>query len=258
MRASKPPHSIQGQPLGWALAKLRHSRVRFNRWPVAALALVLALPVLAQQAASREQEQIRRLRQQVQQLQQELATQQQSAQQASRDKAEAERKLQGVQSEASRSRAAVRAGAGKVAELEQSLESLRSEHGNLQSRGAELQTELDKSRAAIAQLRSESEQRRQQLGSRDSALASLQQRHRTQAEGLQTCIVRNQALQTLGQELLQRWSGKGLGETLAVKEPFLRLNQVELENLVQGYQDKLDKEALAAASSGALPSPAPQ
>lgn len=257
MRASRPPSSVHWQPLGWVLAKLRHSRVRIKQWQVAALALVLALPAVAQQANSREQEQIRRLRQQVQQLQQELATQQQSAQQAGRDKAEAERKLQGVQSEASRSRAAVRAGAGKVAELQQALESLRSENTGLQGRGAELQTELEKSRTAIVQLRSEAEQRRQQLGTRDNALASLQQRHRAQAEGLQTCIVRNQALQTLGQELLQRWSGKGLGETLVAKEPFLRLNQVELENLVQGYQDKLDKEALAAASSSAPSSPAP-
>ena len=50
---------------------------------------------------------------------------------------------------------------------------------------------------------------------------------------------KNLALFKLGNEILKRYERFGLGDALAAKEPFTGIAKVKLENLVQGYQDKL-------------------
>jgi len=50
---------------------------------------------------------------------------------------------------------------------------------------------------------------------------------------------RNVALYGLANEILTRYEKFSLGDALAAKEPFTQLTRVKLENLVQGYQDKL-------------------
>lgn len=50
---------------------------------------------------------------------------------------------------------------------------------------------------------------------------------------------KNLALFKLANEILTRYERFGLGDALAAKEPFTGIARVKLENLVQGYQDKL-------------------
>jgi hypothetical protein len=57
----------------------------------------------------------------------------------------------------------------------------------------------------------------------------------------------------------QLYADKGVADVLAHNEPFLQTRRVALENLLQGYQDKLDKLALkaAAAAPGTPPATPP-
>jgi chromosome segregation ATPase len=50
---------------------------------------------------------------------------------------------------------------------------------------------------------------------------------------------KNLALFNLGNEILTRYEKFGLGDAVAAREPFTGIARVKLENLVQGYQDKL-------------------
>ena len=50
---------------------------------------------------------------------------------------------------------------------------------------------------------------------------------------------RNIALYGVANEILTRYEKFSLGDALEAKEPFTQLTRVKLENLVQGYQDKL-------------------
>lgn len=204
------------------------------------------------QQASREQELIRRLRQQVQQLQQEQAVQQQAAQRAGAEKQQAQAQLEAAQAELRRLRGGSATQARQAAEQAQALEALRGERDALQARADEQRTALEAAAAERRRLRSAAEGLQQALSLREAARGELASRHELQAQGLQTCIANNQALHALGSELLQRWANKGLGEVLAQNEPLLQLKRVALENLLGGYQDKLDALALKPAGGGPL------
>ena len=53
---------------------------------------------------------------------------------------------------------------------------------------------------------------------------------------------KNLALFRLGNEILVRYENFGLGTALAAREPFVGTARVKLQNLVQGYQDKLSEQ----------------
>jgi len=67
---------------------------------------------------------------------------------------------------------------------------------------------------------------------------------------------RNVALFQLGNDILTRYEKFSLGDALAAKEPFTQLTRVKLENLVQGYEDKLIAQKVGMNSpTGALSTP---
>jgi chromosome segregation ATPase len=208
---------------------------------------VSAVPAGSQQA-SREQEQARRLRQQVQQLQQQLQQQQTEQQQAVQrieaEKAQALSKLQAADVELKRTKGAAGERARQDGQMAKELQDLRDQNTRL---GADLETlkmESMASARSLQQQRTEQATLQRRLEQRETALSDLQARHANQAQGLQACIVNNQALHALGGELLQRYADKGIREVLGHNEPFLQSGRVTLENLLQGYQDKLDQQAL--------------
>jgi chromosome segregation ATPase len=220
----------------------------------AALCCSVAMAAAFGEPSSRELEQIRRLRMQVQELQQEQTAQQDAAQRAAAEKAEAKAKLDAAQAELRRTRSAAGAQAQSLGELQKELDALREERNALQAQAAELQAELQASTRSVQALRTTSAEQQRALARHEAAYADLDARHTTQARGLQTCIANNQALNEVGQELLQRYAGKGVGEVLAQNEPFLQFKRVALENLMQGYQDRLDQaalEPLPGAATGA-------
>ena len=53
------------------------------------------------------------------------------------------------------------------------------------------------------------------------------------------CLKDNSELVTLGQDLLQRYENKGLGEVLGANEPFIQAGRVRLENLGDEIRAKL-------------------
>lgn len=225
-------------------SKLHPSRIRPGRVPALflsvafwVLAFGMCLPPAAQAQSKKDQEQVRRLRQQVQQLQQEQASQQAAAAKAAQDKAAAETELKKAQEEAG----AVRASASRrAASLSRELQAATSERDALQAKLAETQAQLDKTTAALALSRSK-------LAERDEQWTRLDADHKTQSATLAACQAHNVELYKLGSELLTRYQNKGLGEVFATGEPFTQIKRVELENLVEGYRDKLDRERQPAA-----------
>lgn len=56
---------------------------------------------------------------------------------------------------------------------------------------------------------------------------------------VERCQTQNQALFQVGNEILDRYRDVGVTDVIATREPFLGLKRVELENLVQDYDDRL-------------------
>lgn len=57
---------------------------------------------------------------------------------------------------------------------------------------------------------------------------------------------KNIALFNTANEILDRYKGYSLGKALTAREPFIGTTRVKVENLVQGYQDKILDQRIAA------------
>jgi len=69
---------------------------------------------------------------------------------------------------------------------------------------------------------------------------------------------KNLELFKTGNEILTRYEQFSLGDALAAKEPFVGVNRVKLQNLVQDYKDKLlDHAVVSGQPPAALPPVAP-
>lgn len=62
----------------------------------------------------------------------------------------------------------------------------------------------------------------------------------TQTEKMELCISNNHRLYEINQELLGKYENKGIWSVLSQEEPFTGLKQVEIENLVDDYQYRMD------------------
>jgi len=220
-----------------------------------AIAMAFACTAAQAQTPNRDQELVRRLRQQVQQLQAQQAsaqTAQQAELQQARDAAAAQKAdAQGLQAELRRAKQAGAERQQRADAAEQALQALQAERSTLQQQLELLQQRQRDTEASLAKARSDNDGVQTSLKRRELQLSELADRHVLQAQGLKQCIDNNQALQLLGRELLQRYADKGIGEALTTAEPFLQTRRVALENLVQGYEDKLDQLALKAAAAPA-------
>jgi chromosome segregation ATPase len=74
---------------------------------------------------------------------------------------------------------------------------------------------------------------------KEAERAQLAQAAAQLTERPELCSTRNAELFKVGSEILDRYAGVGFGDVLTKREPFLGLKRVELENLVQDYRDKL-------------------
>jgi len=59
------------------------------------------------------------------------------------------------------------------------------------------------------------------------------------------CEVKNTELYKFGRELVDAYDRQDLFSTISAKEPFTRLKRIEIETLMQDYQDKLRANAIA-------------
>ena len=61
-----------------------------------------------------------------------------------------------------------------------------------------------------------------------------------QTEKINLCIANNRKLYEVNKEVLSRYENKGLWDSLSQAEPFSQLSQVEIENIIDDYQYKID------------------
>lgn len=59
--------------------------------------------------------------------------------------------------------------------------------------------------------------------------------------------VKNAEMFKIGNEILDRYKGFGLGTALTAREPFIGITRVKLQNLMQSYQDKLVAQKIRPA-----------
>ncbi|WP_238376482.1 hypothetical protein [Thiobacillus denitrificans] len=178
---------------------------------------------------------LRRMQQQVQQLDQARAQAEQDRAAALADNEALTREIAGEIVTARRERAA-------RGRLERELEAARKELDALRARLGDTEKQLADSQArqqvdaqALRQLHTVKERTARELSgvSRD----------------LTVCRAHNGQLYGLGREMMQRYREKTCADAVAQIEPFTGLKRVEVENLLETWRDRLDGEKIGVPVS---------
>ena len=129
------------------------------------------------------------------------------------------------------------------------LRQLSSERDALQAENAQLKADLGtvkaKKTSSDGALVKSKETLREIQENLDKTLAEKQVAEASAAERgrqVEQCTTKNTKLYQLNSELLQRYASKGVMDAMARREPFTGLKKVEMENLIQDLQEKLDEQ----------------
>jgi len=188
---------------------------------------------------SRERQMLRRMQQQVQQVDQARAQAEQGKATALADKETAERDLEKTRSDTAATRRQLAGERSVRIRIERELQALQTERDMLKARLADSEKQLADSTAlqsSIAQTLAQAESEKKQAAAR---LAGKEQ-------DLNVCQSHNGRLYGIGREMMQKYRDKSCQDALAQAEPFTGLKKVEVENLLEIWRDRLDRETHGA------------
>lgn len=208
------------------------------------LGALLVSPVFAEdKKAARDQELIRRLRQQVQQSQQEVEQAKAQAAQAGAAAQAAKADIDKARSEADRVR-------GRVGAAERRAATVQAELDAVKEGKAAVEAELSKVNARLAETQAKLSETTKTLQTSEANGRSLKTALSAEESSRQSCEKKNLTLYRYSVDLLTRYQNKGVWSALKQAEPFTGIKQVEIENIVEEYRDKLDAEKLPANTAG--------
>ena len=159
----------------------------------------------------------------------------------------------------------------KAAKAQRMLRQMALERDTLQTENAKLKGELDalnrklgdvkksseaalgKSRGNYTSLNENFQTTTQNLLKVEADKNQLQETLGEQAQLLVSCEDNNAKMVQINRELLARYEKKGALDVMLQREPLTQLKRVEIENIAQEYQDKIDqlefKKKLADAAT---------
>lgn len=157
-----------------------------------------------------------------------------------------------------------------LAKAQQMLKSLSAERDSLKAENAKLNArlnaELDEMKARLSETKSsasaaaarsaaESESQREAIAAGDARAKDLEvklqdtdSRLAARDKELSACTADNKKLGALSKELLGRYADKGMWDAMLVREPLTQIKRVELENLVQQYDDRITESSVTPAT----------
>jgi uncharacterized coiled-coil DUF342 family protein len=162
-------------------------------------------------------------------------------------------KLQAMVKSLTAERDAAKAESAKLAEEMKQFEQLKKDHlaavaakeqlgGELSaqrnSNGA-VREQLDKTHAKLQEVIDKHKEVSQAKTELNNELTALKTKQQVTEQQLGICGEHNVKLYQSAKELLDRYQGKGTLATLMQDEPLLQFNSVEMEGIVQDYEDKL-------------------
>ena len=190
----------------------------------------------ADKKAGREREALRRVQQQLSQAQEQMSVLEQ-------EKAKLAADLE-------KSRSSSKAVEGKVASLKRGISAGKQQQTALAKELTQVKEELATTAQQLAETKKTLAETTQTLQQTESEKRNLEVVKARNEREIASCERKNIALYGVGRSLMDRFERKTCGESLAQKEPFTGLKQVETENLLEEYRDKLDEQKLVKAPGG--------
>jgi len=187
---------------------------------------------------SREKQMMRRLQQQMQQIDQSRAQAEQEKATALADKEAAERELEKIRSDTAATRRQLVGERSARSRMEADLKTMQAELEGLKLRMADTEKKLADS---MALQRTTAER----LAQTESAKKQTESQLAGNRQDLKICQTHNGRLYVIGREMMQKYRDKSCQDALAQAEPFTGLKKVEVENLLEAWRDRLDREKLS-------------
>ena len=116
---------------------------------------------------------------------------------------------------------------------------LDSELAAQKSSNTDIKDRLDKTSSRLQEVIDKYKELQKLKNETANQLAILQSKQAATEQQLQTCAEQNIKLFKSSKELLENYETKGTVSSLLQDEPLLQFNSVEMENLIQEYEDKL-------------------
>ena len=136
----------------------------------------------------------------------------------------------------------------QVTDLQKQVDTLTKQLGDVKTAASAKQASLaqqmsgnsEKWREANEKVGEDLKLTREKLKASNQKSAELEQSLKSQTDNFSLCYANNKKLYDINKELLVKYKDKGAMAALLQKEPFTGVSQVEVENLIQDYQYKLD------------------
>jgi chromosome segregation ATPase len=138
----------------------------------------------------------------------------------------------------SRSAAASR----KISGLETSLKEMTAERMDFEAKLLKTQTELEATKTALSELDAKHQANLYDLKINEQQRANLTATTIQKTKVIDACVAKNAKLYDYGLELVKLYENPSLYRRIVLNEPFSQLKRVELENILQNYNDKIDLE----------------
>ena len=205
---------------------------------------LLANPVLA---AEKKDKAARRAQQMVQQIQQEKAQLQAQLDQEQQAKAAMEADLAKAQAENVAIKSKLSAANVKIDGLEVSLKEMTAERLAFEAKLMKTQIELQATKTALNELDVKYQGTVYDLKVNEQQRANLTATSIQKTKLIDACVAKNNKLYDYGLDLVKLYENPTEYKKVVLTEPFSQLKRVQLENILQDYNDKIDEQSLKTA-----------
>ena len=127
----------------------------------------------------------------------------------------------------------------KIAAAESAKQQLDGELNAQKSSNSDVRDRLDKTSGKLTELGDKYKELSQSKNLLANELAGLQQKQAATEHQLSSCTEHNVKLYESSRELLDRYENKGTFSSILQNEPALKFHSVEMESIIQEYEDKL-------------------
>ncbi len=134
------------------------------------------------------------------------------------------------------------------AKLKAEIEALNKKLGDVKKNS---EAALGKSRGSYTSLNENFQETTQDLLKVESEKTQLQETIVEQAQLIVSCEDKNARMVQINRELLRHYEKKGPLDAMLQREPLTQLKRVEVENIAQEYQDKIDQMEFKKKSADA-------
>jgi chromosome segregation ATPase len=204
------------------------------------LGLFLAISLLANPALAADKKD--KASRRVQQIQQEKAQLQSQLDQTLQAKAVLDADMAKAQEDNTALKSRSAAASRKISGLETSLKEMTAERMDFEAKLLKTQTELEATKTALSELDAKHQANLYDLKINEQQRTNLTATTIQKTKVIDACVAKNAKLYDYGLELVKLYENPSLYRRIVLNEPFSQLKRVELENILQSYNDKIDLE----------------